>query len=115
MKKVISLVLVCVLLVGCVCVLASCGGPAGKYEAGTSTYEFDGKNVKYTWKLEIGTNTITNEQKGTFEVKVEDDGDKVIVFQWEDKTESETLSYAAGTEEGTNYIKIGGIQYFAVK
>ena len=54
MKKVISMTLVCVLLLGCVFALASCGKTiSGTYELALSednktTYEFSGRKVTKT-------------------------------------------------------------------
>ncbi len=108
MKKIISTILVCVLLIGTLFTLASCGKSiSGEYKdalTGNVTYEF-GMFGKFTKTVDniIGDDTVT---EGKYEIN--DDGDK-ITFTFDD--ESETHSFATGEENGVEYIKIGLFKY----
>ena len=123
MKKLLSTVLVCVLLLGCVFTLAGCVvsvGPmtmiSGKYEADAivagATYEFGmlGK-VTVTAKV-LG---ISTSFEGKY--KVDNEADQItFTFEDDDATEySGTFSFTSGEEDGVNYVKIGGIKYKEVK
>ena len=75
MKKIISLVLVCVLLVGCMFTLASCSTILmGKYEAkglfGTTTLEF---NLDGTMTYTKGSISLN----GTYEIEKDDNGNSI--------------------------------------
>ena len=114
MKKIISAVLVCILLVGCMFTLASCSKKlSGTYkgDAGiaSATYEFSGKKVKITAEL-LGKEKSF---EGKYEINEDDDG-YTITFTFEDedaKSYSGDFSFAEGEENGVEYIKIGGIKY----
>ena len=120
MKKVLSTLLVCVLLAGCVFSLAGCVfslGPmtmiSGKYE-GTAlvadlTYEFSpfggvtltvdpiiGNSSTYEGKYKVNNETM--EITFTFE---SDDAD----------TYEGTSDFSSGEEDGVEYIKIGLLKY----
>lgn len=111
MKKTISAILVCVLLVGCIFTLASCGKTlSGKYSAdlsvlGVYTYEF-GAFGKVTRTIDpfVGNDTTTVEG----EYKISDDGSK-ITLTFND--EANTYDLSTGTEDGVDYIKIDGVKY----
>ena len=116
MKKVISTVLLCVLLVTSVFALASCNMVTGEYEAevlGTEiTYEF-GAFGKVTITVDpiIGDESVW---EGKYELN--DEGDE-ITFTFEDEDAEEysgTQSFAQGEENGTKYVKIGLVTYKAV-
>lgn len=108
MKKIISAILVCVVMVGSIFALVSCGKSlSGEYEdvlTGNVTYEFGafGKVTKTVDNI-IGDDTVT---EGKYEIN--DAGDK-ITFTFND--ESETLDFAYGEENGVEYIKLGIFKY----
>ena len=116
MKKLTSAILVCILLLSCVLVLASCSKTlSGKYEADAfgiagASYEFRGNKVVMTAEI-FG---FEKDFEGTYEIKDNDEGKTVIVFTFGDedvaKYEGE-FDFAQGTEDGKSYIKIGGVQY----
>ena len=115
MKKTISLILVAILLIGCVFSLASCSTILmGTYESKIGgKYEFgiDGK-VTYT--------ALTGKSyTGTYEIEKNDDGELEIEFDFEndvvDFLAGDDHSFTKGEENGTAYIKIGGIRYDKVK
>ena len=112
MKKIISLVLVCVLLLGTVFSLASCSKMlVGEYKdalTGNVTYEFGlfGKVTKTVDNI-IGDDTVT---EGKYEIN--DDANK-ITLTFND--EANTYDFATGEENGVKYIKIGLLKYEAVK
>ena len=110
MKRIISTLLVCVLLVGCVFSLAACGKKvSGKYQDAlkVTTYEFKGSKVIITVKAlgaEIGSaegkysikdDKITlefdsddddvKEYSGTFDFKETDDGIKIGIVEYKAK------------------------------
>lgn len=111
MKKIVSTLLVCVLLLGCTLALVSCGGPSGTYKdalTGLTTYEFSGSDVTIT----LGNWSIT----GEFEVAEDDEGKQTITFTFgEDQDGAKSYSgehtYAEGEENGQEYIKIDGLKY----
>ena len=120
MKKLISSVLVCVMLVGCLFALASCAKTlSGTYEAGGdllgTSYTFSGKNVTITIKA-VG---FTKDIDGTYKIEDNDKGDTVITFTFaaegEDEEEAQKYSgsfnFSEGTEDGKDYIKVGGVKY----
>ena len=118
MKRIISTILVCVLLLGCVFTLASCGKKLkGTYVAkqemyGQSVevaYTFDGDKISAEMTSTIaGVTNTTKLGEGTYEI----DGDKIkITIEMNGETESQEFSF----EKGKDYIKIDGDQYDKVK
>ncbi len=120
MKKIISTVLVCVLLVSSVFALASCGALSGTYEyteeiigvSTTTTLEFSGDKVKISTKA----GATTSEYEAKYEIIGEGEGRK-IVFTYEDGAHKHlTLqgerSFADGEQNGKKYIKIGIVEYY---
>ena len=118
MKKTISMLLVCALLIGCVFALASCAKTlSGKYELGSNvlgtSYEFNGNKVTITYKV-LG---FEKTAAATYEIKKNDAGEEVIVIALDTGAEDSADEYAGefsfieGKEGDTSYIKIGGVQY----
>ncbi len=105
MKRIVSSILVCVLLVGCVLALASCGGPSGTYKdkSGVTTLTFKGSQVT----IALGDwSTVAN-----FKIEGKDD-DRTITFSYSEGQEKSTsfdgtFDYSEGTEDGVDYIRIG--------
>ena len=121
MKKVISMTLVCVLLLGCVFALASCGKTiSGTYELALSednktTYEFSGNKVTKKTPSLLGGTTV---YEGTYEIKedAENEGKYTITFTWGEDADKEedggvALPFSQGEKDGTKYIEILGIKY----
>lgn len=108
MKKILSAVLACALLVGCLFTLASCGGISGSYTAeveilgqgGSTTYDFHGSKVDIITKTKILGNVNTETVEASYKV----DGEEIIITIDE---KSSTYTF----EKGDGYIKIAGIQY----
>lgn len=123
MKKIISAVLVCVLLLGCMLTLASCGKKlSGTYTTGGdllgNTYEFSGKNVTMTVKVAGFSKVI----EGTYEIGENDEEETVITFTFasddnaeEAEKQSGSFAFSEGEEDGKEYIKIGGVKYTKTK
>jgi hypothetical protein len=117
MKKIISTILVCVLLLGCMMSMASCGKMlSGKYEAdllaAKCTYEFAiGGKVTLTVDPILGSTA-------TFEGKYDvNDETKEITFVFESEDAKEyngTQDFSQGEEDGVKYIKIGLVKYTKV-
>ncbi len=117
MKKIISALLVCVLLVGCIFALASCGKTlSGTYEAkiiGTgASYKFNGNKVTITYSV-LGFEKAI---EGTYEITKNDEDKEVIIFTFASGVEGADdyageFPFVEGKEGDNNYIKIGGIQY----
>ncbi len=74
MKKIVSALLVCVLLVGCVLTLVSCGGLSGTYSNALCDLKFSGNKVTAI----VGEDEI----EGTYEIKEKEDGKKTISFDF---------------------------------
>ena len=112
MKKTISAILVCVLLVSCIFALASCGKSlSGKYTADLAvteiTYEFSALGKVTKTENGILSDPVTVE--GSY--KINDDGNK-ITLTFDD--EANTYELSTGTEDGVDYIKIDGVKYTKV-
>ena len=119
MKKIVSLVLVSVMLVGMLFALTACGKTlSGSYEAELSifgqststTYTFKGSKVEVVNKTTVLGTVNTTEFAGTYEITENDDGTMEITLSFE--TEDDTVKSGTYTfVEGEDYIKIGGVQY----
>ena len=115
MKRIISTVLVCVLLVGSIFALASCGKMlSGKYEldavVGGTSYEFKGNKVTVTFEL-LG---FEKSSDGTYKIAENENGDTEITFTFESKDAEKyagTFAFSEGAEDGEKYIKIAGVKY----
>ena len=114
MKKIISTILVCVLLVSSLLALTSCGKTlTGKYEANLIaaevTYEFGAFG-----KVTCTVDPIIGDEK-VYEGKYEfnDAGDKItLTFDSEDADEYEGMhDFSSGEEDGQEYIKLGLVKY----
>lgn len=113
MKKIISTLLVCVLLLGCVLTLASCSKMlSGKYVDALNVTSYEFKLNKYTLRVDnvIGEDTVI---EGKYKIAENDKGDLTITFTWEDDGEekTQTESFSSGEEDGVKYIKIGFAKY----
>ena len=132
MKKILSTTLVCIMLLGMLFTLASCGVPMGTYEydpqtvigdifgglqpeeikvfLGTMTYVYDDFELAYKYEIiEDG-----DDQKIKLTLKkftyTDDDEDEEDFYQhlYEDQI-GETVEYSYF--EGDGYIKIGGVKF----
>ena len=123
MKRIISTILVCVLLFGCVLTLASCGKMlSGKYElviseSNRTTYEFSMNKVTRTitaGALGFTKDTVT---EGKYKINEVEKDKYEITFTWDvdGEEEIETVSFSQGEEDGVKYIKLGGFQLNKVK
>lgn len=115
MKKIVSAILVCVLLVGTLFTLVSCGTMlSGKYEYSLSdenktTYEFSFNKVTKTTTTGAFGYSKTETIEGTYKISETDDGKFSITFTWDVDGEEdiETIAFAQGEENGAEYIKLG--------
>lgn len=128
MKKTISTILVCVLLVGTLLSLASCevaGFVFGKYEKTTSilgtetveTYDFSLTEVTKTTVIKVGSLSNTTEETYKYKVGKNDDGERIISFTIETDNGSNTtnFSFNSGSDNDGSYIEIGGSRYYSAK
>ena len=121
MKKIISTVLVCVLLLGCVLSLASCSKMLmGKYEVALTddnktTYEFTPLKVTRTTSMGALGFSKTETTEGKYKIAENDKGELEISFTWEGSEDVETYSFSRGEEDGVEYIKLGLIKLNKVK
>lgn len=114
MKKIVSSILVCVMLLGCVFALASCGkilnGSYSDELTGLTTYTFEGNKVTIT----AGAGNFSKTFEGTYEIKTNDKEEEIIAFTFEgndaDKYTGE-FAFVEGTEGDEQYIKIGMFKY----
>ena len=87
MKKILSLVLVCVLLVGCVLSFASCGMMFG-------TYENDLLNVTWEFSLHNATKTVElgeEEYQVVYTFKIKDDEIELTPKKYVTESENELV------------------------
>ena len=130
MKKTISTILVCVLLVGSLLTLASCevaGFVFGTYSRTddailvevTTTYKFGLGKVEVTVESEgqLSGNTETSTKEYKYKVTENDKGEKIIVLtlETEDGAKETEHSFNSGNDDGGAYIEIDGIRYYSVK
>lgn len=115
MKKTLSALLVCVLLVGTLLSLVSCGIMlSGKYELKITddnhvVYEFSGKKVTKTKTSGMFGYSKSETVEGKYEINEVEEGKFQITFTWETEEDNiETLDFSQGEENGTKYIKLGG-------
>ena len=120
MKKILSLILVCVLLVGTMFTLASCANSlSGEYKDALTS------NVSYKFgafgKVTLTVDSIIGDDKvyeGKYKIDSED-GDFTITFTFDDadanKIYGGTNDFAKGEENGEEYIKLGLFRYNKVK
>ena len=119
MKRIISTLLVCVLLLGCVFTLASCGKTvSGKYElkltdSNKTVYDFSMGKVTRTTTSGLAGYTKDTVIEGKYKINEVENDKFEITFTWEvdGKEEIETVSFSEGEENGVKYIKLGGIQF----
>ena len=112
MKRIISALLVCVLLVGAMLSLASCGTMlSGKYELDAAlvevVYEFALNKVTVTVSPIVGDDYVV---EGTYKIGENDKGESEITLTFaeeDDNAKSGTFSFS----KGDDYIKIGGVKY----
>ena len=116
MKKILSCILLCALLVSCLFVLSACAPKlSGSYQADMVavkiTYAFE-SNGKMTLTMDplIGGNISL---EGTYEIN--EDTNEITISLNSDNADANkyagTFSFAQGTEGDNEYIKINGIQY----
>lgn len=79
MKRTLSMILACAILVGTMLVLVSCGGLSGTYDGTLFDLKFKGDNVTVI--------ADDHELKGTYEIE-EKDGKKTISFDFVDEDEA---------------------------
>ncbi len=115
MKKIVSLLLACVLLVGCALSLTSCSKfLMGEYKddlTGNIKYEFTLFTYKKTVDNIIGDDTVT---EGSFEID-EEAGTITFTYESDGEKKTQTEDYSYGEKEGVKYIKIGFLTYSEVK
>ena len=111
MKKIISTILVCVLLVGSLFTLASCGGLSGTYEGTILSLTFSGSEVAINLKGGEAEDAI----KASYEIKKEDDKE-YFVLTWPEGADIPTefkslegkLPYTKGNDSNKgDYIQLG--------
>ncbi|MBE6635187.1 MAG: hypothetical protein E7617_03140 [Ruminococcaceae bacterium] len=123
MKKILSTVMVCALLVGCVFTFAGCVlsvGPMtfiyGEYEADLAIAEYDFEfsplgGVTVTVDPIIGDNSV---HEGKYKVNSET---KEITLTWEGDApalfDNGTIDFSSGEEDGVEYIKLGAVKLTA--
>ena len=116
MKKTLSAILACVIILGCVFSLVSCGNTlSGTYElavVGGVSFEFSGKNVVLTIDGIFTDDTVI---EGTYSIEEKDDGSLTITLDFDENKDASkyegTLPFVKGTEGDADYIKIAGIKY----
>ena len=116
MKKIISTVLVCVLLLGCVLSLGSCSKLLyGKYELDAAvasvTYDFKITTVEITYEL-LGQEVTL---EGDFKIAENEKGELEITFTFENEEEAKEYAGTFSFEKGEDYVKIGGVKYNKVE
>ena len=117
MKKIISTLLVCVLLLGCVLTLGSCDKILmGEYEldalVGSVKYEFKLTKVEITVEA-LGQDVA--ELEGTYKITENEKGETEITFTFENEEKAKEYAGTFSFEKGDGFIKIGGVKYNKVE
>lgn len=107
MKKVISLLLACVMLCGCVFALASCGKKlSGDYvldatvevvgvkSGAVTTYSFSGSKVTLSVDTYVANNKSSVSYEGKYEIAEASDGSLEITFTFENDKGEEVKEYS---------------------
>ena len=117
MKKIISLALVCILLMGTMLTLASCGTFLhGTYESGTTKATFSGKKVTVVDEVTVLGTVISKTYEAEYKISEDDEGNKTIVFTYADGADKHLVfsgekTFAEGKENGKKYVRIGILTY----
>ena len=122
MKKTLSKLLVCVLLLGCIFSLAGCVTSVGPITVVTGKYKVDIllAEVTYDFGAFGGVTVIVDPIAGdsySFDGKYKVDNSTdphEITFTFEDseaKEYSGTFSFSSGKEDGVKYVEIAGVKY----
>ena len=129
MKKTISTILVCVLLVGTLLSLASCemfGLVTGTYAKTTeflgvettTTYEFSGKEVTVSTVTTMGNTSTTSNKTGEYEIGENEEGQKTITLTFTNEDGEGTVTtytFNSGKDDNGAYIELDGTRYDSVK
>lgn len=129
MKKTISTILVCVLLVGTLLSLASCemlGLVIGTYAKTTeflgvettTTYEFSGKEVTVSTVTTMGNTSTTSNKTGEYEIGENEEGQKTITLTFTNEDGEGTVTtytFNSGKDDNGAYIELDGTRYDSVK
>lgn len=129
MKKTISTILVCVLLVGTLLSLASCemfGLVTGTYARTaevfgietTTTYEFSGKEVTISTVTKMGNTSTTSNKTGEYEIGENEEGQKTITLTFTNEDGEGTVTtytFNSGKDDNGAYIELDGTRYDSVK
>ena len=129
MKKTISTILVCVLLVGTLLSLASCemfGLVTGTYARTTevfgiettTTYEFSGKEVTVSSVTTMGNTSTTSNKTGEYEIGENEEGQKTITLTFTNEDGEGTVTtytFNSGKDDNGAYIELDGTRYDSVK
>ena len=122
MKKTVSAILVCLLIVGSLFALVSCSKTlSGTYKGEidfTGVYteaEFTGKVVKFKSGITSVIGNLASITEATYEIVTNEDQTMSITFTYaEGQTPHSvfngTKTFAEGVENGVSYIKIGGVR-----
>ena len=108
MKRTLSILLVCALLVGVMLTFSSCSNILfGEYSSDllNTTYEFSFNKVTKTTEV-LGKYVV---KEGTYKISGEE-GERTITFTFDG--EEETYDFSQGTVEDDKYIEIGVFKYY---
>ena len=118
MKKIISLATLCLIIVGMMLTLASCG-LSGSYKNGQTTLTFKGDTVTVVIENEIKGTIITTTYEAEYEI-IEKDDSRTIKFTYAEGADKYLAlmgekSFSEGEKDGQKYIQIGLITYYKTK
>ena len=117
MKKIISLALVCVMLMGAMLTLASCGTFLyGTYEKGTTSVTFSFGKVTIVEETTVLGTVISKTYEAEYSIEKDDDGSMTITFTYPEDAEKHIAfmgekTLAMGEENGKKYVRIGILTY----
>ncbi len=115
MKRIISALIVCILVLGCVVTFASCkdNSLSGTYtsEAGVTSIAFSEKSAVIMISFSVGDFYSSSTYEANYKIK----GGNIVFSYDKDQKKYEQLNgkydFELGEESGKEYIKIDGIKY----
>ena len=120
MKKILTAVLLCALVLCAAVALVSCAKVAGTYVMKSGSDDFAEITFSGDSFVISVIDYTEDDARGTFEIDKNRDGEEIIVFTFasdDDEKFARLFGISAGTEylfeSGEGYIKIGGDRYAA--
>ena len=117
MKKIVSLALVCIMLVGTMLTLASCSTFLyGTYKRGAVSVTFSFGKATIVEEVTVLGTVASKTYEAEYSIEKDDDGSMTITFTYPEDAEKHIAfmgekTFATGEENGKKYVRIGILTY----